>query len=156
VFLGLAAHHCDASHARWRGRSVLVPVYGGGFVAVYVRQPGYWWALIPCGVLFTLAVIVALPQAIYGTAVAAVLFLGLAGTFGVLSLVPVRTSGHTVRLTWPLFSAAGLGPLGMTFALQSTALIIPTDFAVPAVVILAGIALLVFAFRARDHGPRTH
>jgi hypothetical protein len=38
-----------------------------------------WWALIPCGVMFTPAVF-ALPLALQGTPVAAVLFLGLAAT----------------------------------------------------------------------------
>jgi len=103
--------------------------------------------------MFTLAVIVALPQELQGMPTAAVLFLGLAATFGSLSVVPVRTSQHTGRMMWPLIPAAVLAGLGVIFALQATtALLIAEDFAVPAVMILAGLALLVYAYRAHQAG----
>lgn len=157
VFLGLAAVITATQVIPGSaGGAYLFLFMAAGFAAVYLRQPDNWWAVIPAGVLFTLAMIVALPQALHGTAVAAVLFLGLAATFGALSLVPVRTSGHAGRLMWPLVPAAALGLLGVIFALQATAQLIPVDFAVPAVMILAGIALLVYAYRVRDRGPRTH
>lgn len=148
VFLGVAAvitvTQLTAGSA---GGAYLFLFMAAGFAAVYLREPANWWALIPCGVMFTLAVIVALPQALQGTPVAAVLFLGLAATFGVLSLVPVRTSENTGRMKWPLIPAAVLGGLGVIFALQAMALLIPLDYAVSAVTILAGIALLVHAHR---------
>ncbi len=122
---------------------------GAGFAAVYLRERANWWALIPCGVMLTLALIVTLPQQLQGTPVAAVLFLGLATTFGSLSLVPVRTADHTERMKWPLIPAAVLAVLGVIFALQSMAQLIPLDFAVPAVMILAGIALMIYAYFAR-------
>lgn len=156
VFLGLAAVITATQLAPGSaGGAYLFLFMAAGFAAVYVRQPANWWALIPAGVLFTLAIVVALPQTLHGTAVAAVLFLGLAATFGGLSLVPVRTA-HQGRLTWPLIPAAALALLGVVFALQATAQLIPVDFAVPAVMIVAGVALLVYAYRARDRGPRTH
>ena len=84
--------------------------------------------------------------------VAAVLFLGLAATFGVLSLVPVPDAGPTGRLKWPLIPAAVLGVLGVIFALQSTALLIAADILVLTLMILAGVALLVYAYRALHGG----
>jgi hypothetical protein len=156
VFLGLAAVITATQVTpAGAGGAYLFLFMAAGFAAVYLRQQANWWALMPSGVMFTLAVIVALP-ALQGTAVAAVLFLGLAATFGVLSAVPVQASGHAGTMKWPLIPAAVLGVLGVIFALQATALLVPLEFAVPTVMILTGIGLLVYAFRARRHGPRTH
>ncbi|MEE9095445.1 hypothetical protein [Pseudarthrobacter phenanthrenivorans] len=163
VFLGLAAviTATQLTAGAW-GAALLFLFMGAGFAAVFLREPGNWWALIPSGVMFTLAVIVALPQALQGTPTAAVLFLGLAATFGVLSLIPVRVdeaSNHRERMRWPLIPAGILAVMGLIFVLQAMAVLIPVDFAFPAVMILAGIALMVYAYLAhRDgrqgaHGP---
>jgi uncharacterized membrane protein HdeD (DUF308 family) len=143
------------------GAAFLFLFMGAGFAAVYLRERTNWWALIPSGVMFTLAAIVALPQAMQGTPTPAVLFLGLAATFGVLSLVPVRDAGHpgdhVERMKWPLVPAGVLAAIGVIFILQSAAVLIPLDFAFPAVMILAGIALLVYAYFAhRDARPKAH
>jgi hypothetical protein len=163
VFLGLAAV-VTVSQLTGSGAAAafLFLFMAAGFAAVYVRVPDNWWALIPAGVMATLAVIVSLPPSFQGTPTAAVLFLGLAATFGVLSVVPVstgETSGSKARLRWPLIPAAVLAVLGVIMALQASAVLIPMDFAVPAVMILAGVALVVYAFLARTgrhrkvHGP---
>jgi uncharacterized membrane protein HdeD (DUF308 family) len=153
VFLGLAAVITATQlTGGGAGAAFLFLFMGAGFAAVYLRERANWWALIPSGVMLTLAFIVALPQDLQGTTVAAVLFLGLAATFGLLSVVPVRTSDHTGRMKWPLIPAAVLAVLGAIFALQATALLISADFAVPAIMILAGIALLIYAYRAHQAG----
>ena len=162
VFLGLAAVITTTrlTGAAW-GAAFLFLFMGAGFAAVFVREGSNWWALIPSGVMFTLAVIVALPQELQGTPTAAVLFLGLATTFGVLSLVPVRatSAGRAQRMRWPLIPAAILAVMGLVFALQATVVFITLDFAFPAVMILAGIALMVYAYlahrdgRQKAHGP---
>lgn len=164
VFLGLAAviTTTQLTGGAW-GAAFLFLFMGAGFGAVFARESTNWWALIPSGVMFTLAVIVALPQELQGTPTAAVLFLGLAATFGVLSLVPVRTADpardHTDRMKWPLIPAGILAVMGLIFVLQATALLIPVDFAFPAVMILAGLALMVYAYltyrdgRQKAHGP---
>lgn len=150
VFLGLAAVITASQITDGRvGASFLFLFMGAGFGAVYARQRANWWALIPCGVMLTLAVVVAIPPELQGMTVAAVLFLGLAATFGALSLVPVQSGGHTARMKWPLIPAAALAILGVIFALQATALLMAADFALPAVMILAGIGLLVYAYYAR-------
>lgn len=183
VFLGLAAvitvtQLWPGPAAGWAG-ALLFLFMGTGFGAVYVRERSNWWALIPCGVMLTLALVVALPQAWGGMPVAAVLFLGLAATFAALSLVPVRPgpSPHTgpgpgpgsypggsaalpgrpgaaepSRMKWPLIPAAVLAVLGLIFALQATALLTASEFFVPVLLLLAGAALLVYAYRHRSGG----
>ncbi|WP_457948853.1 hypothetical protein ACTAQI_00765 [Pseudarthrobacter sp. alpha12b] len=162
VFLGLAAviTTTQLTGGAW-GAAFLFLFMGAGFASVYVRERSNWWALIPSGVMLTLAAIVALPQELQGTPTAAVLFLGLAATFGVLSLVPVRTAApagdHTDRMKWPLVPAGILAVMGVIFILQATALLIPVDFAFPAVMILAGIVLMVYAYLAhRDGRQKAH
>jgi uncharacterized membrane protein HdeD (DUF308 family) len=138
-----------------------------GFAAVYVREPANWWAVIPSGVMLTLSFVVALPPAWQGMAVAAVLFLGLAATFAVLSLIPVRPEhrpaqpgsvpgqpGDAVpaRMKWPLIPAAVLAVMGLIFALQATTLLTASEFFVPVLLVLAGVALLVYAYRHRAGG----
>lgn len=174
VFLGLAAvilvtQLWPGPAAYWAGASLFL-FMGAGFGAVYVREPANWWALIPCGVMLTLSLVVALPPAWEGMPVAAVLFLGLAATFGALSLVPVRPEhspgppaafpgqqGQTAaaepsRMKWPLIPAAVLAVLGLIFALQATALLTASEFFVPVLLVLAGVALLIYAFRHRAGG----
>ena len=152
VFLGLAAVVTATQLTEGRaGGALLFLFMAAGFGAVYLRERANWWALIPCGVMITLAVIVVLPAELQGPPVAAVLFLGLAATFGLLSLVPVRTADHTGRMRWPLVPAAALAVLGVVFALQAAALLLAIDVVLPAAMILAGIGLLVYAYRARHN-----
>jgi hypothetical protein len=159
VFLGLAAVIAASQFTDGgAGASFLFLFMAAGFAAVYLRQRGNWWAVIPSGVMLTLAVIVTLPQDLQGMPVAAVLFLGLAATFGALSMVPVPGAGAGAgaggRMKWPLIPAAALGVLGVIFALQSTALLIAADILVLTLMIMAGIALLIYAYRAlhASHG----
>ncbi|MGX1162010.1 hypothetical protein FBY31_3934 [Arthrobacter sp. SLBN-100] len=164
VFLGLAAvvTTTQLTQGEW-GAAFLFVFMGAGFAATYLREEANWWALIPSGVMFTLALIVALPRELQGMPVAAILFLGLAATFGVIAFVPIRASGHggtsvhAGRMTWPLIPAAVLAVLGVIFALQATALLISLELVVPAVMILAGITLMVYAYLThRDGRRKTH
>ena len=177
VFLGLAAvilitQLWPGPAAYWAGAALFL-FMGAGFGAVYVRERANWWALIPCGVMLTLSLVVALPPAWEGMPVAAVLFLGLAATFAALSLVPVRPEhspggpaafpgrpgqqGQTAaaepsRMKWPLIPAAVLAVLGLIFALEATALLTASEYFVPVLLVLAGVALLIYAFRHRTGG----
>lgn len=176
VFLGLAAvvlttQLWPGPAAYWAG-AFLFLFMGAGFGAVYAREPANWWALIPCGVMLTLSLVVALPPAWEGMPVAAVLFLGLAATFAALSLVPVLPehrlgqpgalpglpdqpgAAEPSRMKWPLIPAAVLAAMGLIFALQATVLLTASEFFVPVLLLLAGVALLVYAYRHRAGGHR--
>ncbi|MDI3213191.1 hypothetical protein [Arthrobacter sp. AL12] len=178
VFLGLAAvvlatQLWAGPAAYWAG-ALLFLFMGAGFGAVYVRERSNWWALIPCGVMLTLALVVALPPTWQGMPVAAVLFLGLAATFVVLALVPVmpeprpgqpaarpgqpaavagkQGDAEPARMKWPLIPAAVLAMLGLIFAVQATTLLTASEYFVPVLLVLAGVALLVYAYRHRTGG----
>ncbi len=91
--------------------SFLEPLTGGiflgslalGFVTVYVLKPENWWAIIPGGVLSTLAVVATLDE-VSGMDSGGIFFLGLAATFGILYFVPTPEG----RMSWAIFPAGAL------------------------------------------------
>lgn len=130
----------------WPG-SLFFLFISAGFAAVYFRVRASWWALIPCGVMLTLALVVALPPAMEGPPVAAVLFLGLAATFAALTLTPER-------MKWPLIPAAALAVLGLSFAIQSAVNFRAMEYLTAVVPLAAGLGLLYYAFHSRRGGSR--
>src|SRR5436853_4226616 len=69
----------------WGGALFLGGI-GLGFGAVYLTGRERWWALIPGGVLLTLALVAGLSETIAGVDLGWVFFLGLALTFGLLAI----------------------------------------------------------------------
>ncbi|MFF1381948.1 hypothetical protein ACFVWT_00125 [Arthrobacter sp. NPDC058288] len=151
VLLGLAA--VTATTQLWPGStgdgpgSLFFLFMSAGFAAVYLRERANWWALIPCGVLLTLALVVALPPALDGTPVAAVLFLGLAATFAVLTFT-------RERMKWPLIPAAALAVLGLSFLFQAAVNFRTMEYLTAVVPLLGGLGLLYYAFHNRRSGSR--
>jgi hypothetical protein len=110
ALLGLAAvvtttQLWPGSAGDWPG-ALFFLFLSAGFAAVYFREPANWWALIPCGVMLTLALMVALPPGLDGTPVAAVLAtLGLA--FAIQATVTFRTLEYLTAVV-PLLAGAYL------------------------------------------------
>lgn len=75
--------------------SIFLGSLGMGFFTVFVLNRELWWALIPGGVLSTLAVVAALDEATHMDT-GGVFFLGLAGTFGLVALAP----SHRTKWAW--------------------------------------------------------
>ncbi len=61
---------------------------GLSFLVVYLMRRDSWWAIIPAGVLFTLALVAWVAQ-YNGFASGATFFLGIALTFAILGLMPI-------------------------------------------------------------------
>lgn len=82
------------------------------FWVVYFRMRDYWWAIIPAGVLATLACITLVEFVhLSGMIVPAILFLGIAGTF----LLVYFLNGREPRFKWTWYPAAILGVMGTIF-----------------------------------------
>lgn len=107
-----------------------------GFWAVYVFHRGNWWAIIPAGVLTTLASVSAADQVYGGDRSGVVFFVGLAATFAIVFVA--------TRQTWALFPAGGLLALGLFIGVGLERFI---DYLWPAALILAGLLLLARALR---------
>ena len=84
---------------------------GVGFALVYLANRALWWAIIPGGVLSTLAVVAALDEVgDTGLDSGGVFFIGLGLTFLLVALLPHRSEE---RLTWAFIPATVLIILGV-------------------------------------------
>ena len=94
--------------ARWGG-SLFLGGISLGFWAIYLARRAFWWAIIPAGVLLTLAVVAGLDPITSGAFSGFVFFMGLALTFALVYLAPPAL-GHR---RWAIFPAAGALLVGM-------------------------------------------
>lgn len=123
---------------RTLGGALFMAGIGAAFGVIYLRNHEFWWAVIPAGVLFTLALVILLSSWVEGAAVGSVFFLGLAATFSLVWLLP-NPKG---RMTWALIPAAVLAVIGALTILASVELL---RFLWPAALILVGV---YFVYRA--------
>jgi len=91
----------------WSG-TVFLGAIGLSFWVVYMLDRQMWWAIIPGGVLVTLAVVAGLDD-MTGIDTGGIFFLGLAGTFALVAALP--SERHAMR--WALYPAAILGVMGL-------------------------------------------
>jgi hypothetical protein len=114
-------------------------VLGGislGFWAIYLTDIDRWWAVIPGGVMLTLAIVTLTDVFGGGFDGGSVFFLGLGATFLLLSLVPTRER----RMTWALIPAAVLLAMGLLLSAAAASLL---NYIVPGFFILIGAFFLL-------------
>jgi hypothetical protein len=134
------------------GLSALSPTYAeriggviflGGislsFWLIFILNRHFWWAIIPGGVLASLAVVSGLEnQAILQTG--SIFFVGLAITFALLAVLPPKED----RMDWPWIPAVVLLVIGILTALSAGTF---SGIFLPLVLIVLGGLLLVRALR---------
>ena len=127
------------------GGAIFLGGIGLAFWMIYFVKREHWWAVIPGGVLFTLALVAGLSSVLAGVEVSGVFFLGLGLTFALLAFLPTPEG----RMKWPLIPAGVLLVLGLLIAAAATEII---NYLWPAALILAGGYLLFRAagFRQDD------
>ncbi len=119
------------------GGAIFLGAIGLAFWVVYFTSPRErWWAIIPAGVLTTLALITFLPDLIGDMATGSVFFFGLALTFLLVALLTGMRWAY-----WPAAALALVGLLAM-FALGDVA-----GYAWAIVLIGAGGYLIFRSFR---------
>ncbi len=112
------------------------------FWMIYLFNPGHWWAVIPGGVLLTLALVAGLSTILEGVEMGGVFFLGLGLTFALLAVLPTPEG----RLVWAVIPAIVLLLMG---ALITAAAVDLMNYLWPALLILGGLYLLYRTVRAR-------
>lgn len=122
---------------RWSG-VVFLGLLGLAFLLIYITHRDHWWAIIPAGVLLTLAVVTLLPED--GLLTGAIFFLGLALTFGLVYILP-KPAG---KLTWALYPAGVLLLVGILVLLGATNLM---GYVGPLFLLVAGGYVLYRALR---------
>ena len=123
-------------------------VLGGvslGFLAIYLQDRAHWWAIIPGGVLMTLAVVSALEGALPGEGTGGVFFLGLGITFALVALLP--NPGGAMKWAW--IPAGILAVMGLLLLASSERLV---AYIGPAALILVGGYLVVRTLLPRKVG----
>lgn len=123
------------------GGTIFLGVIGLAFWVIYFLNREHWWAVIPGGVMFTVALIAGLDSLFEGAEMGGVLFLGLGLTFGLLSLLPTPQG----RIKWALIPAAVLLVMGLLITAATTGIL---EYLWPAALILVGLYLLFRMFRS--------
>jgi hypothetical protein len=118
------------------GGTLFLGALGASFWLVYLRRREHWWAVIPGGVLITLAAVAGVDRLLPGGGSGALFFLGLALTFGLVYLLP--TGGE--RMTWALIPAGVLFVVGLIVTMATSSVM---SFVWPAALILVGIYLVL-------------
>lgn len=123
------------------GGTIFLGGIGLAFWVIYFLNREHWWAVIPGGVIFTVALIASLDSLFEGAEMGGVLFLGLGLTFGLLSLLPTPQG----RMKWALIPAAVLLVMGLLITAATTGIL---EYLWPAALILVGLYLLFRMFRS--------
>jgi hypothetical protein len=90
--------------------SIFLGCIGLSFLTVFLVSRGHrWWAMIPGGVLLTLAAVTAISPFLSGDVESVVFMFGLALTFAVLFVLPLPGQ----RLRWALYPAVILAIIGV-------------------------------------------
>ena len=89
----------------WTG-AVFLGCIGLAFWLIYLRRQDQWWAIIPGGVLLTLAAVAGLEKILDWSEV--IFFLGLACTFALVGILP-----NQLDTRWAFIPAAVLAVLGV-------------------------------------------
>ena len=126
--------------ANWGG-SVLLGGIGLSFFLIYLVEKANWWALIPGGVLLTLAATVGLEQFFPGLETVGIFFIGMGLTFGLVALLP-NPQGE---MRWAWIPAGILLFIGLVFMATTGELL---KYICPVAFIFAGIFLLFLSLRS--------
>jgi hypothetical protein len=139
LFLGIGAGLLSATFLPEKISNPLegMLVLGGlgiGFWLTYLFKPANWWAIIPGGVMVSLAVVSALDEIFPSKDTGGIFLIGLGLTFAFLAILP------RLHMTWAYIPAIvlvviGIIPLAGEFQIVS--------YIWPALLILAGLFVLV-------------
>lgn len=118
---------------QWGG-AVFLGCIGLAFWLVYLRRKDQWWAIIPGGVLLTLALVAGLE--FLNNWSDSIFFLGLGATFGLVALLPNQT--HDTR--WAFIPSGILIALGLLLFAPLQSVI---NYVWPVVLVGLGVYILV-------------
>jgi hypothetical protein len=125
----------------WGGMIVLGGT-GLAFLLVYLTNREFWWALIPAGVMITLACVVGLEGLIGDAEIGGIFLLGLGLTFALVGLVPTP-EGH---MRWAFIPAVILAIIGLLILVAMSSLI---NYIWAVGLIAVGLVIILRAFRTR-------
>jgi hypothetical protein len=121
------------------GGTIILGGIGLAFLLVYLANHENWWALIPMGVMMTLAGVTLLDEiARFDTG--GIFFIGLGLTFALVALLP----SERAQMRWAWIPAGVLLVMGLFISAKAASLI---GYIGPVVLILAGLFFILRAAR---------
>jgi hypothetical protein len=136
--IGLNSFVPGFSESRWNP----VIILGGialSFLLVYLAERGNWWALIPMGVLATIATVAFVDSEKSSLISGGLFFLGLGLTFLLVALLPTPYG----QMRWAWIPAGILGVIGILILASQEYLI---NYIWPSALILGGVLLVIRSF----------
>jgi hypothetical protein len=132
----------DKYYANIRNSDLISTIILGGialsFFLVYLADRGNWWAIIPAGVMSTIAVVARANISQSGVTSGGIFFLGLALTFALAAILPNKIG----PMRWAWIPAGILGLIGLVILLSRPDLI---NYIWPFALILGGALLIIRA-----------
>jgi len=146
TFLGLAATILIGtflpSVVAFLGGFIFLGSISLSFWLVYILKRDFWWAIIPGGVLATLAIVSISGLDGFGIDTGGLFFMGLGATFALVALLP-SPSGS---MKWAWIPAAVLLIMGILISAATSSWL---NYVWPVILILGGALLLYRTFIAR-------
>ena len=121
------------------GGPIFLTAIGAGFVIIYFTKREHWWAIIPSGVMLTVAVTAAVENLNPGFDTGGLVLLGLGCTFLVLSFLETPQG----RIRWALIPAGVLLLIGFLIIAETVAAV---KYIWPAALILGGVYFVLRSF----------
>jgi len=125
------------------GGAIVLGGISASFWAIFLLNRQQWWAIIPGGVLLTLAAIAALEDYLPGVGSGGVFFLGLGVTFALVAVLPAQAT----EMRWAWIPAGVLAVMGLIFLAAAQDLI---NYIWPAALIILGGFLVLRTVLSRD------
>ncbi|MFZ0534509.1 MAG: hypothetical protein WAM09_15135 [Anaerolineales bacterium] len=117
------------------GGTIILGGIALSFLLVYLAERGNWWAIIPAGVMTTIALVAVLDTNTSSLASGGIFFLGLGITFALVAILPTSVG----KMRWAWIPAGILGLMGVLILIAAEDLI---NYIWPLALILAGIVLV--------------
>jgi hypothetical protein len=126
------------------GGPIFLAFLATGFLIVFLLNRTFWWAIIPSGVLYSVALTAAVDEVPLNIGIdsAGVMFIGMGVTFLVLYFMPIAGD----RQTWAIYPAIPLLVLGAVTGFGNDGL---WDIIWPSMLIVGGLYYLFGAFRSK-------
>ncbi len=129
----------------WSGAIFLAGI-SLAFWVVYLANRAFWWAIIPGGVLLTLAIVAGIADNVPGMQTGGIFFLGLGATFALVGALPAGEGVEGRALRWAFIPAVVLLVMGVILSAFTASLI---NYIWPLALILGGIYLVYLTMRSR-------
>ena len=118
------------------GGTIILGGIALSFLLVYLAERANWWAIIPAGVMATIAIVAVVDSGSSGAASGGIFFLGLGITFVLVAILPTAIG----QMRWAWIPAVILGVMGLLILLAAENLI---NYIWPALILIAGIWLII-------------